>query len=203
MAKYLPRRPSGERPIAVLGISDVVVLEGESRVPVTTHTVSAWGKWVREVQIPEVAPERIRELAEHFDLVWASEWGHNAHTAFRPVLGLPEEPWPFLPVQFDKLAAIRAYAGGMPWVWIDDPVVDLHEAQPGGTGADGADTPRDGIIVRVDPHEGLAGVDVPALVAAVTRIAQQQNIAPQQNIAQQQNIRQQQNTAQQQQGAPS
>jgi hypothetical protein len=164
MAKYLPRRPSGERPIAVLGISDVVVLESEPRVPVTTHTVSAWGKWVREVQIPDVAPERIRQLAEHFDLVWASEWGHNAHTAFRPALGLPEEPWPFLPVQFDKLAAIRTYAGGMPWVWIDDPVVDLHEAHP---------DPGDGIIVRVDPHEGLAGVDVSAVVAAVAQIARQ------------------------------
>jgi hypothetical protein len=168
MAKYLPRRPSGERPIAVLGISDVVVLESEPRVPVTTYTVSAWGKWVREVQIPDVAPERIRQLAEHFDLVWASEWGHNAHTAFRPALGLPEEPWPFLPVQFDKLAAIRAYADWMPWVWIDDPVVDLREA--------GMVAPTDGVIVRVDPHEGIAGVDVPALVAAVNRIARQQHI---------------------------
>lgn len=165
MAKYEPRRPSGERPILVLGISDVVVLESEPRVPVTTHVVSAWGKWVREVRIPDAAPERIRELAEHFDLVWASEWGHNAHTAFRPVLGLPEEPWPFLPVQFDKLAAIRAYAGGMPWVWIDDPVVDLHVAQ-----ADAGDAPSDGVIVRVDPHEGLAGVDVPALVSAVQQL---------------------------------
>jgi hypothetical protein len=170
MAKYLPLRPSGERPIAVLGISDVVVLESEPKIPVTTHLVSAWGRWVREVQIPDVAAERIRQLTEHFDLVWASEWGHNAHTAFRPALGLPEEPWPFLPVQFDKLAAIRAYAGGMPWVWIDDPVVDLHEAQPGaeaGAEAGGAGAPADGIIVRVDPHEGIAGVDVAALVAAV------------------------------------
>jgi hypothetical protein len=169
MAKYLPRRPSGERPIAVLGISDVVVLESDPLVPVTTHTVSAWGKWVREVRIPDAAPERIRQLAEHFDLVWASEWGHNAHTAFRPALGLPEEPWPFLPVQFDKLAAIRAYAGGMPWVWIDDPVVDLHGARP---------EPADGVIVRVDPHVGIAGVDVAALAAAVEQITIRQQGAP-------------------------
>ena len=34
MAGYRARPPSGERPVLALGISDVVVLEAEPRVPV-------------------------------------------------------------------------------------------------------------------------------------------------------------------------
>lgn len=162
MAKYEARRPTGDRPLLVLGISDVVVLEGEAEVPVGRHLVSAWGKWVREVEIPVVAPERIRELGRRFEIVWASEWGHNAHTAFREALGLPEQPWPFLPVQFDKLATIRRYAAGLPWAWVDGPVVDLH-----------GEVPRvdDGVIVRVDPRRGIEGVDASALAQAVAAVA--------------------------------
>lgn len=159
MAKYEPRRWPGQRPLAVLGISDVIVLESEPAVPVTMHRVSAWGRWVREVAIPDAAPGVIRELAQHVDLVWASEWGHNAHTAFRPALGLPEQPWPFLPVQFDKLAAIRSYAAGTPWVWIDGEVVDLEDVAE----------VTDGVVVRVDPHKGIAGIDVAALVTTLER----------------------------------
>jgi len=155
MAKYEARTPRGDRPLLVLGISDVLVLEGEAEVPVTVHSVSAWGRWVREVAIPDAAAPGIRRLSERYEIVWASEWGHNAHTAFASVLDLPEEPWPFLPVQFDKLGAIRAYAGGLPWAWVDGPVVDLHDPGP----------VEDGVIVRVDPAHGIAGLDVDALDA--------------------------------------
>ena len=153
MPKYEALPPRGDRPLVVLGISDVVVLEGETDVPVTMHSVSAWGRWVREVAIPDAAPAGIHRLAERYEIVWASEWGHNAHTAFAGVLDLPDEPWAFLPVQFDKLPAIRAYAGRLPWAWIDGPVVDLHEP---------ADV-TDGVIVRVDPARGIAGLDFDAL----------------------------------------
>jgi hypothetical protein len=158
MAKYEPRRPSGARPLVVLGISDVIVLESAPTVPTSRHRVSAWGRWTREVDIPDAAPAIIRDLGERFDIVWASEWGHNAHTAFRDALQLPEDPWPFLPVQFDKLAAIRRYAQGLPWAWIDGSVVDLDED---------AASLTDGVIVRVDPSQGIAGVDAEALADQV------------------------------------
>ncbi|MEQ6897194.1 hypothetical protein [Microbacterium sp. KR10-403] len=160
MTRYEARPPRGDRPLAVLGISDVVVIEGTPSVPVTMHHVSAWGRWVRDVAVPDAAPDLIRVLAQRYEVVWASEWGHNAHTAFAEALGLPAEPWPFLPVQFDKLAVIRDYARGLPWVWIDGPVVDLHD--PGEV--------EDGVIVRVDPSCGIAGVDLDALDAAVRGI---------------------------------
>ncbi|MFI8634226.1 hypothetical protein ACIGEP_16715 [Microbacterium sp. NPDC077663] len=160
MAKYEAIRPSGAKPICVLGISDVVVLEDEPTVPVTVHRVSAWGKWSRDVAIPDAASRKLAELAEAFDVVWASEWGHNAHTALRGVLDLPAEPWPFLPVQFDKIDAVRRYADGLPWVWLDSRVVDLQIKDP--------DEHRHGeIIVRLDPSEGIAGLDVAELIARV------------------------------------
>ncbi|GGH33305.1 hypothetical protein [Microbacterium album] len=160
MPKYQAQPPRGDRPLAILGISDVVVLEGEPDVPVTRHEVSAWGRWVRDVQIPDGAADGIRRLAARYEIVWASEWGHNAHTAFAAALGLPDDPWPFLPVQFDKLETIRAYAGELPWVWIDGPVVDLHEP----------DAVEDGVLVRVDPRRGLAGVDLGAVDDAMDRL---------------------------------
>nr|WP_274637641.1 hypothetical protein [Microbacterium bovistercoris] len=161
MTRYDARPPRGDRPLVVLGISDVVVIESEPTVPVTIHHVSAWGRWVRDVAVPDAAPAVIHRLAERYQIVWASEWGHNAHTAFATALGLPDEPWPFLPVQFDKLATIRAYARGLPWAWIDGPVVDLHAT----------DEVRDGVVVRVDPSRGIVDVDATALDAALAGLA--------------------------------
>jgi len=150
---YTPARTSGVRPIAFLGLAGVIYLDDDPAVPVRNAHVSAWGWWLRDVAIPVTSSERVATLAEHFDIVWASEWGHNAHTAFREALGLPDEPWPSLPVQFDKLGAIRSYAQGLPWMWIDDPLV----ITPGPV-ADEL-----GVIVRTDPHRGLAALDIAAL----------------------------------------
>jgi hypothetical protein len=58
------------------------------------QTVSAFGKWRREVLIPDGAPATLRRLAELFDCVWTGAWSHNAHPALRPVLSLPATPWP-------------------------------------------------------------------------------------------------------------
>ncbi|GAA3875560.1 hypothetical protein GCM10022381_17820 [Leifsonia kafniensis] len=158
MSKYEPRPALREKPLLVLGISDVIVLEGDTRVPTSTHHISAWGKWVRDVAIADDAPARIKELSEVFEIVWASEWGHNAHTAFRAVLDLPETPWAFLPVQFDKLATIRAYADGWPWVWVDDELADLAAEPP---------ICADGVVIRVDPRIGISGLIPADLLAAV------------------------------------
>jgi len=145
----------------VLGISDVIVIEAEPAVPVTMHRVSAWGRWVREVAIPDGTGAAIARLSQRYEIVWASEWGHNAHTAFADALGLPAEPWAFLPVQFDKARRIRGYAGDLPWLWIDGDVVDLHRPEA-------ADT---GLIVRVDPARGLVGVDLDAVDEAMAKLA--------------------------------
>ncbi|MEU6415188.1 hypothetical protein [Microbispora sp. NPDC046933] len=161
LAKYTPAAVTHGTPLAVLGVDGVVVLEGEAHVPARLEHLSARGKWVRDVQVPEGTREAVAHLAQRYSIVWASEWGPNAHLALAGVLGLPATPWPYLPVQFDKLAAIRQYAGGRPWVWIDDPVVDLHPLpdDPGG------------VVVRVDPSKGLVGLDLSEIDEAVLRTA--------------------------------
>ncbi len=145
--------------MCALDVDGVVVLE-HPEVPVTRKTVSAFGKWRREVLIPDGAPATLRRLAELFDCVWVGAWSHNAHPALRSALHLPAAPWPWIPVQFHKPAAIRAYAGGRPWALIDDGIDDLGPVPD----------PPDGLLVRVDPHRGLADVDPEALAARLARL---------------------------------
>jgi hypothetical protein len=142
-----------QRPIAVVEVDGVVVLDHPT-VPVTETVVHAYGnKWARRVNVPVGADIALRRLADQFDIVWASAWSHNAHPALRKVLDLPENPWPFLPVQFHKLDSIRAFAAGRPWIWIDDSIHDLGRL----------DDPPDGILVPVDAGKGIVSVDPQAL----------------------------------------
>jgi hypothetical protein len=156
MGAYTPASTSGTRPVAFLGVPGVIYLDDTPATPVIIRCVSAWGKWSRRVAIPVAATERIAALRAAFDIVWISEWGHNAHTSFQAELGLPAEPWPSLPVQFGKLHAIRRYAGDLAWAWIDDPLV-MNDDAP--------DTR--GLIVPTDPRYGIAAVDVAAVIRDV------------------------------------
>jgi len=158
MGAYTPASTSGTRPVAFLGVPGVIYLDDAPATPVVIRRVSAGGRWSRRVAIPVAAPARIEALGAAFDIVWISEWGHNAHTAFQAELGLPAEPWPSLPVQFGKLDAIRRYAGDLAWTWIDDPLV-MDDNAP--------DTR--GLIVRTDPRRGIAAVDVAAVIRDVRR----------------------------------
>lgn len=161
MSKYEALAPRRDKPLLILGISGVVILDDGAAVPTSSHRVSAWGRWVREVQIPDDAARRIRELSASFEIVWASEWGHNAHTALRDALGLPEEPWPFLPVQFGKIDMITHYTAGWPWVWVDEEIVDVAGPAP---------VDDTGVVVRVDPRLGICAVDAEQLLAALAAL---------------------------------
>jgi hypothetical protein len=136
-----------DRPVAVIDVDGVLVLE-RPVVPVGRHVVSAYGRWSREVLVPTAAPARLRELTEHFELVWAGAWSHMAHSALRDVLQLPPDPFPFLPVQFHKLPAIRRHAAGRRWLLIDDGIHDLGQVPD----------PDDGLLVPVDSTRGIVDV---------------------------------------------
>jgi len=72
------------------------------------------------------AGERLRRLAEHYDLVWASGWEDKANFYLPSLLGLPELPH----LTFDgaarfgsahwKLGPLDAYTRGQALAWIDD-----------------------------------------------------------------------------------
>ncbi|NNN30745.1 hypothetical protein HLK59_10285 [Streptomyces sp. S3(2020)] len=150
MSGYTPQAPGRDRPLLVLGVSGVITLEDPPRVPAARVRLRAWAKWGRDLVVADDAPDRLATLSDGFQIVWASEWGHVAHEALRDVLRLPREPWPFLPVQFDKLPAILSYAGERPWAWVDEPAADLTRAVP---------RPAAGVVVRVDPAVGISQVD--------------------------------------------
>jgi hypothetical protein len=73
------------------------------------------------------AGERLRRLAEHYELVWATGWEERANDHLPQLLGLPES-LPYLTfagrAAFGsahwKVDALDEYAGERPLAWIDD-----------------------------------------------------------------------------------
>jgi HAD domain in Swiss Army Knife RNA repair proteins len=78
--------------------------------------------------IDEACGERIRRLAEHFEIVWATGWEEKANEYLPHLLSLSTPEMPVL--TFDgrarfgsshwKIDAIDEYARGRPAAWIDD-----------------------------------------------------------------------------------
>jgi hypothetical protein len=70
----------------------------------------------------------LRELAEGFEVVWASGWGASANELICPAFGLPEFPVVALPRgvfdQREKVPAVAAFAGDRTAAWLDDIVTD-------------------------------------------------------------------------------
>ena len=73
-----------------------------------------------------VAGERLRRLAEHYELVWATGWEDRANDYLPNLLGLPELPY----LSFDgaarfgsahwKLGPLDEYGRGRAMAWVDD-----------------------------------------------------------------------------------
>lgn len=147
------------RPVLGLDVDGVLVLEDPPDIQTQHVRLSAWGRWSRDVEIPLSAQETVAELASTFEIVWVSAWGHNAHTSLATALGLPDETWTFLPVQFGQALAIAEYAQGRPWALVND-----------GTDRD-VQAPSEGVVVHVNPHRGLADLDVGSLVVRTSNIA--------------------------------
>jgi hypothetical protein len=76
--------------------------------------------------IAAAAGERLRRLAPHFELVWATGWEQRANEHLSRILALPQLP--VLEFGRDarfgtahwKLGPLGAFARGRPLAWIDD-----------------------------------------------------------------------------------
>jgi hypothetical protein len=112
--------------------------------------------------LSRTAAAHLLELAEDFELVWASGWEERAEEHLPALLGLPAG-LPFL--RFGrgvggigstnahwKLTAIESYAGTRPLAWIDDSFNDAcHEwarARPAPT-----------LLVQTSPERGLTSTE--------------------------------------------
>ena len=74
--------------------------------------------------------ERLRRLAERYDLAWASTWQEDANRLIAPLLGLPGDlpvvplvvPALPLPAWGWKTDQVAAWTGTRPFVWLDDEI---------------------------------------------------------------------------------
>ena len=155
--------PPDTRPLLLLDVDGVLLLvrsswsEGEDDdldLEPTLHPDA--GAW-------------LAELAEVFELVWATTWEHLANRVIAPALGLSDLPV----IEFDmdhraptaKLLSVTAWVGDRPCAWIDD---DLqHDAA---SWAAGRAIPT--CLVHVDMTEGMDRRHVDRLLAWAAEIAE-------------------------------
>ena len=122
--------------------------------------------------IPTAGGERLRRLAQRYELVWATGWEEKANEYLPHILGLdePELPW----LTFDgravfgtahwKLEAIEEYALGRPAAWIDDSLDDTCR-----NWAAGRRQPT--LLVETAPDEGLTDAQVQHLLDWAQEVA--------------------------------
>ena len=114
-----------QRPILAVDVDGVISLFGFKE----PHE-DAPGDWRLIDGIPHflsrAAGERLRRLADHYELVWATGWEDRANDHLPYALGIAELPvLKFGPdARFGtahwKLGPIGEYAAGRPLAWIDD-----------------------------------------------------------------------------------
>ncbi|HJX33030.1 MAG TPA: hypothetical protein VJ257_02430 [Solirubrobacterales bacterium] len=111
-----------------------------------------------------VAGERLRRLAEHYELIWATGWEDRANDYLPNLLGLPELPH----LTFDgaarfgsahwKLGPLDAYGQGRAMAWVDDNFDEsCYEWARG--------RPEPTLLVPTEAHLGLEEAQTEALAA--------------------------------------
>ena len=117
--------------------------------------------------IPNEIGDRVRRLAESYEIVWATGWEERANDRLPEILGLPEH-LPFL--TFDgnaafgtahwKIDPIDRYAADRPLAWVDDSIDPACEDW-----AELRQAPT--LLVQTDPAVGLTEAHVEALLSWV------------------------------------
>ncbi|WP_370084912.1 HAD domain-containing protein [Streptacidiphilus sp. MAP12-16] len=139
-----PADPYNDRPLLYLDIDGVLNPvcprpEGEF----TAHQVHGCS-----VLISARHADWLRELAQVYELVWASTWEAYANRCIAPLLGLPDLP--VVPVGRqpggDWLPIVR-HAAGRPFAWVDDLIPEAVLRSSAAR--------RDRLLLRVDPGQGL------------------------------------------------
>ncbi|MFC4068423.1 hypothetical protein [Actinoplanes subglobosus] len=113
-----------------------------------------------------------RLLALDGELTWATTWMDTANELLAPRLGLPVLPVVAFPEEDPvagaglhwKTMSLVAWAGGRPFVWLDDELtdVDRHWVQDF--------HPGPALLHRVDPAAGLTAADFTAVSDWLARL---------------------------------
>lgn len=123
------------------------------------------------IRVRKGTDERLRRLAQHFEMTWATAWCEQAHPFFGEWLELGD-PWPHLAWkagivgegQTWKLADVKEFAArnlGRPLAWIDD---DLQgDAFEWANERVEQGTPT--LLVKTDPCQGIGDEEESRLLA--------------------------------------
>lgn len=151
------------KPILAVDVDGVISLFGFEEAP---------GRSVARFELVDgmmhcislAAGGRLRRLAEHFDLVWATGWEEKANFYLPSILGLPELPH----LTFDgaarfgsahwKLGPLDEYGRGRPLAWIDDNFDESCYEWA-------RNRPDPTLLIPTDPDRGLEESHVDALIA--------------------------------------
>jgi HAD domain in Swiss Army Knife RNA repair proteins len=157
-----PARLMASRPLALVDIDGVL---NPYAAPSCPPGFSEYRLFPNDAEPHWLCPthgEWLRELAQVFDLVWASAWGTVAQQLLGPILDLDDFPFvPMPPIPFpprEKVAAIENYVGDRAVAWIDDVLED--EARQWAQSR-----PAPTLLVPVDPAVGITRRHVEDLLA--------------------------------------
>jgi len=153
-----------DRPILFVDVDGVISLFGFARGEAPA------GRFHSIDGIPHLisasAGERLRRLADRFELVWATGWEEKANEYLPHLLELGTPELPVL--TFDgrvaagvahwKLEAIEEYAGERPAAWVDDNLDDSIDRWA-------LDRSAPTLVVRTEPAVGLSEEHVERLLA--------------------------------------
>ncbi len=159
-------RKDPDRPLLAVDVDGVISLfgwEGPPReAPCTFHLIDGMAHC-----IAFDVGDRLRRLAEHYELAWATGWEDRANDHLLHLLGIEELPV----IRFGRYAKfgsahwkidpITAYATGRPLAWVDDNIDEECELW-----ARRRSEPT--LLVRTDPARGLEDGDVSELIEWAT-----------------------------------
>jgi len=131
--------------------------------------------------------ERLRVLAEAFELVWATTWEQVANDRLSELFSLPELPviafYDAPPgrityhlsdilsgIATTKLGPVDMWVGERPLAWVDDQLHFDARAWAERRSADGAPT----LLVRTDPRRGLTNAQTDELLAFAASLSPSQ-----------------------------
>ena len=162
---------SNERdPILFVDVDGVISLFGfspEGELPGRFHAIDG-------IQhcIGHSCADRLKRLAERFELVWATGWEEKANEYLPRLLGLPVRQMPVLtfggrvaggPAHW-KVEAIDEYAADRPTAWIDDNLDERCERWA-------AERPAPTLLVPTEPATGISEEQVERLLEWVDAVS--------------------------------
>ena len=160
---------SSQKPILAVDVDGVISLFGFDETPRESRLEMVDGM-MHCISLPTGG--RLRRLAEHYDLVWATGWEDKANFYLPRMLGLPELPH----LTFDgaarfgsahwKLGPLDEYGQGRALAWIDDNFDEscYRWAQ---------ERPQPTLLVPTEPALGLGEVETEALAGWARGLARE------------------------------